>query len=61
MKVKIIASSIWTPEDCSNDKEVVRHLIEDKPVGVILDYLEDAYRGTEDMSKVEVSVEVIED
>lgn len=57
MKVKLTASCIWNPEDNENDKEIVKNLIKEKPADIILDYLEDALRGAEDMSDFEVSAE----
>jgi len=46
MKVKLTASCIWNVDE--PDKEIARNLIEEKPVDIILDYLEDALRGGED-------------
>lgn len=57
MKVKITASCVWTPEDCDNDRGIVKDLIELQPKDIILDYLQDALGGDPDMSDFEVSVE----
>jgi len=58
MRAKITVSTIWTTPN-SGDKETMEMLKTEKPVDVCLDYLQDALRGDEELSKPEATVEIL--
>lgn len=59
MKVKITVSCTWNVDN-AYDEDIAKMLKENKPIDILLDYLQDAFNGDEDLTNLESSVDLEE-
>ena len=59
MKVKIAVSCTWNVDN-DYDEEIAKDLQKNKPIEILLDYLQDALKGDEDLTALKASVKIEE-
>ena len=59
MRVKLTASCVWNV-GCESDEKIAQDLVNEEPKDIILDYLQDALSGDEELTNFEVSVEQVD-
>lgn len=58
MKVKLTASCVWNVS--VPDEKIAQDLMHEEPKDIILDYLQDALKGDEELTNFKVSVEQVD-
>lgn len=59
MRITLSATAVWTVSP--NDEKMAQKLLKEQPKDVILDYLEDALRGSPEMSQLTITAEELKD